>query len=31
MLDFVYEKSDLLNEDDNNQDDRILDESEEEL
>ena len=31
MLDFVYEESDLLNEDDNDQDDRISDESEEEL
>src|SRR6266540_2265990 len=31
MLDFVYKESDLLNEDDNDQDDRISDESEEEL
>ena len=31
MLDFVYEESDLLNEDDNDQDDRISDEPEEEL
>ena len=31
MLDFVYEELDLLNEDDNDQDDRISDEPEEEL
>src|SRR6266540_3418767 len=31
ILDFIYEKSDLLNEDDNDQDDRISDEPEEEL
>ena len=31
MLDFVYEESDLLNEDDNDQDDRISDEPKEEL
>ncbi len=31
ILNFVYEKSDLLNEDDNDQDDRISNESEEEL
>ena len=31
MLDFVYKESDLLNEDDNDQDDRISDEPEEKL
>ena len=31
MLDFVYEESDLLNEDDNNQDNRISDKSKKEL
>ena len=31
ILDFVYKESDLLNEDDNDQNDRISDEPEEEL